>query len=277
MKRLFGLLICIGLCFGLFATAGCGGIDLYIYMYAGEYAPISAEEQLENVKDIDIDWLAGSVKITTADVEKVIITESGAESAKYPAYYRLQANGFLTIKFLKSGETRKDDIEKNLIITLPKTIDLQGVDVDAATADVTIDKVECDSLALSHLKGNSWVKNSTFSNAKIETNSGNTVVDNCTVVYKLTLNPYQGTVQVSSSDIMDYAIITYKGEITLVLNEDSFSLDLEEGSKCEHEDFELTEGERGLLIYGDEDNILHKITFGATHREGLLNLVKSVV
>lgn len=275
MRKFLGLIFCLGFFPIIFALTGCGGVDLYMYIHASKYAAIQTGEY-ENIKEMQIDWISGSLTIKSGDVSNVVIAESGEMAVKKPAYFRQLEDGTIDIKYFKSGETRDTTVLKNLVITVPNDMSLKGIYINAPFADVTIDGVTCDDLKVTTNTNNADVKNSSFSTAKIVSGSGETKVRNCSVEYTLTVNPNTGKVEIYDCDVLDYSVYTYKGEITITLPDESFVLTTADNGVCNYEDAfgELvSDGDDGL-IYGDPENIMHKVSFEATHRSGILNLLK---
>ncbi len=275
MKKLFSFLMCLGLMGLAFAFSGCGGVDLYMYIYAGEYKRITSSTSFEEeIKDLEINWLAGELKVIAGDVDKITLTETGEKVEDKPGYYRLTNDGHLDIEYFKSGEVRDPKIIKNLTITIPRSYNFMGIDINTTHGNVYLDGVVSNTIKLIHTNGNSLVKNSTFEMAKVITKVGFSNITNSVVQEDLILNPNEGKVEVTSCNVKDYIVYTYKGEITLTMPDESFALTIDPAStgRCNHEDFEIVDG-----VYGDRENILHTISFSSTHSSAVLNLVKLVV
>ena len=279
MKKLFGFVLCALLLPVVFTFTGCGGVDLYMYMYAGKYEAISSGDTFDNVKDIDIDWITGNLTIKSGAVEKVTITENGDNAGSKPAYYRQFKNGLMDIKYFKSGETRDTSIMKDLVITIPEDTVLKGIEINAPMANVNIIGVECNDIKITTSSGDTVVTGSGFTTAKVVAGSGDITFTSCSVDYTLTLNPNTGNVLVENCDVLDYTVYTFSGIITIKLDDESFLLDWNTnlGGICNYEDAfgTLTDDGEGGLVYGDVAEILHKISFEATSDNGTLNLLKN--
>jgi DUF4097 and DUF4098 domain-containing protein YvlB len=263
----------------VFAFSGCGGVDLYMYLYAGQYTQIVSGGSYENVKDLDIDWVAGNITIKSGNVDNVTITERGDNAAVRPAYFRHLENGFMDIRYYRSGETRDTSIMKDLEIVIPNNTTLKGILINAPlVSNINIIGVNCDDVKITTNSSNVVVTSSNFSTAKVVSTTGDITFTSCIVDYTLTLNPNTGNVLVENCEVLDYSIYTFQGTITLKLDDESFLLDWTEGfGTCNYEDFgELTADGKGGKIYGDiEEDILHKISFEATHTTGTLILLKN--
>ena len=275
MRKFLALIFCLGFFPIIFTLTGCGGVDLYMYIHASKYSAVQ-NGGYENVKEIQIDWLSGSLTVRSGDVDNVVLAESGEMAVKKPAYYRQLEDGTIDIRYYKSGETRDLTVAKNLIITVPREGALKGLYINALNAEVTIDGIVCDDLKVNVSTNNADIKNSDFSTAKVVSGNGEVLVRNCSVDYTLTINPNVGNVTVTDCEVLDYSVYTYKGNITITMPDESFVLSMAEYGECNYEEAfgELEEGEDDTLIYGDPENILHKISFEATHRDGTLTLLK---
>lgn len=277
MKKLLSVLICFGL-FGLVMTlSACGGVDLYMYIFAGEYSKITQNLTLDNVKELEINWLAGELKIVSGDVEKITLTESGDRAEDKPGYYRLREDGHLNIEYFKSGEVRDHKVIKNLTITVPQNFNFINIEVKSTYGDIILEGISSDEMKLTHSNGNGLVRNCQGGLVKIVTSTGSFEMLNSTVEGILTLNPNEGTMDITSCNVRDYKVYTYKGVVTLTIPDEAFLLDLRDYGTCNHEDFDLVESTNGKLVYGEESEVLHNITFESTHRAAVLNLIKSVV
>lgn len=275
MKKLFSLLMCLGLIGLAVAFSGCGGVDLYMYIYAGEYKRITSSTTFtDEIVDLEINWLAGDLTVVAGDVENVTLAEFGEKAEDKPGYYRLTMDGHLDIEYFKSGEVRDSKIVKNLVVTIPRSYEFIKVSIKAIHGNVCIDGINGNTLNLTHTNGNAMVKNCSFEIAEVKTTVGISNILNTVVQEDLILNPYEGKVDVASCNVKDYIVYTYKGNITLTVPDEAFSLTVNPAStgKCNHEDFELVDG-----VYGDSENILHTISFSSTHSSAVLNIVKSVV
>ncbi len=278
MKKLLGLALFVLLLPMVFTLSGCGGVDLYMYLYAGKYEQIVSGGSYDNVKDLDIDWIAGNITIKSGNVEKVTISESGDNAGARPAFCRQLENGYMDIRYFKSGETRDTSIMKDLEIIIPADSELKGIEINAPLVNnINITGIDCNDIKINTSSSNVVVTSSNFATAKIVSTTGDITFTSCSVDYTLTLNPNTGNVLVENCDVLDYSINTFQGQITLKLADESFLLDWTEGfGTCNYEAFgELESDGKGGKIYGDPLEILHKISFEATHTTGTLILLKN--
>lgn len=73
-----------------------------------------------SIKNLDIDWVTGSVTVEYHDEDTVIVKETSNVSLDNDTKLRWQLEGdTLTVKFAKSGARIKSNTEKHIVITLP--------------------------------------------------------------------------------------------------------------------------------------------------------------
>lgn len=130
----------------------------------------------DEVREISVDWAAGKITVSSADVTEIRFSETG--SSKYPMVWKLK-NGKLDIDFCE------DDLhfgfrnfgflnfgEKDLTILVPRDFSCEELEVDTASttlevSDLTIRKVDLDTAS-----GICRFQNCTISELDIDTASG---------------------------------------------------------------------------------------------------------
>ncbi len=101
----------------------------------------------QEINAISIDWFSGSIDILNSDNPSVSICEEadGALNDTLRMRHYVDENGKLNIQFCKNGislNTKKlKNLKKRLVIEVPRSLDLDEIEVDAVNADVTIDSV----------------------------------------------------------------------------------------------------------------------------------------
>ena len=87
----------------------------------------SASVTAEGIRDIEIDWAAGTITIAPGDVEEITVSESAVSDEKYQMVSK-QSGDKLTIQFCREtvsfGMHLNESIKKDLVITVPQ--DWQG-------------------------------------------------------------------------------------------------------------------------------------------------------
>lgn len=110
----------------------------------------------DEIRDLDIEWAAGTIVIQPGNVDEITITESDVSNEKYAMVWK-QSGSKLTIQFCKDstidfnfGFTINNVLEKDLLITVPQDWECRSLEIDAASAtlevyDLTIREVEIDT------------------------------------------------------------------------------------------------------------------------------------
>lgn len=122
----------------------------------------------DEIREIEINWAAGSILIMPHDVEEIEISESDVSDPKYTMECYRKSNK-LVINFSEEnkynygfGITINDSLSKDLTILVPKDWELGTLEIDAASAKLEV----CDM---------------TISDVEIETASGVCEFENCNV------------------------------------------------------------------------------------------------
>lgn len=114
-----------------------------------------AELDPAGVKEIEIQWAAGNIRIEPTDTNKILIRENAVENAKHTIFWE-QDGDELSVKFSKEDTIKLFGINdnsvsgKDLTIYVPKDWLCNSLDIDAAMATITINnliikEVEIDS------------------------------------------------------------------------------------------------------------------------------------
>lgn len=146
---------------------------------AGETgAPTSADTNTAvaaQIRDIEIEWVSGTITIQPGDVDAVTFSESGVTDEKYAMVWK-QSESKLSIDFCQDdfnfGITINSALQKDLFITVPQDWQGGSLEIDAADAtlevrDLTIREVEIDSAS-----GTCYFDNCTVDTLDLDTASG---------------------------------------------------------------------------------------------------------
>ena len=111
------------------------------------------------VSSINIDWYCGDVDIRYYDGSDVRVYERS--DSTLPDYlqmrYRLNSDGELDIRFCKSGKYRNgelNNLNKLLIVEVPRGIDLAEIELDGVEVRMTIEQVVSRQLTVDGVKIN---------------------------------------------------------------------------------------------------------------------------
>ena len=142
---------------------GVFGFNGYTYPDADTYsvggATLTPEsEDYETVKNIDIGWLAGSVKVVPSEGDEIKIYEedvSGVEES-HLLRWRLK-NGTLSVKYAESGlmwYDGKDEV-KHLTLSIPEDMlaDMGEFKVDLVSASLCVPTLVCREVSIDTVSG----------------------------------------------------------------------------------------------------------------------------
>lgn len=151
---LLGILLA-GLGIGLFMTDFDSAVTSSTWHNAttGEQGT-SVSFDADEIQELEIQWLAGSITITPAgNTDRIHITESAVSDAKYQMVCK-QSPGKITIEFSEEnfsgfGLSINENLSKDLEILVPADWVCKELDIDAASAsvsasDLVINKVDFD-------------------------------------------------------------------------------------------------------------------------------------
>ena len=126
------------------------------------------------VKDLDILWVAGNITVQPGDVEDIVFSESGVRDERYAMVWK-QTGSKLTIQFCKNSvsEINLDDtLTKDLTITVPRDWTCNGLDVDAAAANVDVNDLIIREVDIDGASGECDFRNCDVGTIDLDTASG---------------------------------------------------------------------------------------------------------
>ena len=128
----------------------------YHYEHASEYA--AGETELpDKVKNLDIDWVSGAVRIVYYDGNSILIDEKSEKKISDDMQLRWWLDGdTLRIRYAKNGYRTFhlfSSQKKELILTLPEEIVLNDVTIDATSGVLDIPALKAETLSLDVTSG----------------------------------------------------------------------------------------------------------------------------
>lgn len=101
---------------------------------------------VKGIKNLQINWAAGSVEVRTGEVHAITIFENGNNS-KYKAVYNIQ-DDTLIIDYCSSNGTTGNIEEKHLIVTVPSDWYCHEMELNCAALDIRLSDLQIGSLEL---------------------------------------------------------------------------------------------------------------------------------
>lgn len=198
-----------------------------------------------SVRDIEVEWAAGSIVIQPMDIAEIYIAEEGANQSSNPMVWNVR-EGKLSIQYCKEParvfvfgmDVKLED--KNLIIQVPRSWQCNTLEIEAASAtlevqDLTIRKVEFDGAS-----GTCDFRSCTVETLDLDTASGDV---------RFTGSLQQLDCDAASADIVleltnvprSLDMDTASGDLDVTLPEDAgFTVTLDAMSSDFESDFETT-------------------------------------
>ncbi len=162
----------------LLSLTGCfirskGVISTYKYDSFSKYSVGNASVDPSKVKDIEIDWISGSVKVVYGKTRTIEIAET-ANSGKISEDEQLRwmvDGDKLRIKFMKSGFKLINDLNKSLVVTIPEGMAFDEIEIDTVSSDSVI-SVRAKSYEISNVSGDVAVTTDQVDEFEMKTVSG---------------------------------------------------------------------------------------------------------
>ena len=139
----------------------------------GSYTGGEIRVPAEDITALDIDWVAGDVKIMVTDGEEIVVTEHADHGI--PEEYALQLEADNTLRIRYSNDVWGIDMpEKDLTVLLPRTVaeNLTAVDLSGVSADFAVDRLTVrDAFSFDTASGKLKTEALTATGAKADVNS----------------------------------------------------------------------------------------------------------
>ena len=180
----------------LVATTGFGGCTTM-----GRYEKYDNADLYQNgnftyaaadIKEVEIDWVLGSVEIVQSDAAELSVSEESIKDVDKQLHYYLEGTT-LKIKFCKSGlRTNIEEKYKNLRVEIPSSVYLEidsvsapitigeatlsGLSVETVSGDLIAEKINTPAIEIETVSGELSIGLTEKSNVEIETVSGDMVI-----------------------------------------------------------------------------------------------------
>ncbi len=135
------------------------------------------EFEANAVSELEIEWVAGKILIEPADVEKITVKEDGNFDRKYAMDLR-QTGRELKIQFCEEqigtyfGIHTRSDVEKDLMILVPRDWTCDSLEIDCASASVEVNDLTIREVDFDGASGVCEFENCTVTEMDIDTASG---------------------------------------------------------------------------------------------------------
>ena len=126
----------------------------YGYANAEKYTAGEAEIP-QAVRNLDVDWTEGSVTLEYHDLDTVLIRETADKTIGEDLRVRWWLDGdTLRVRYARPGLRLSLNLNKKLVLTLPRDAEMGAVSLSAASADLIVPSLKAESLKMEAASGN---------------------------------------------------------------------------------------------------------------------------
>ena len=184
----------------------------YTYKHANEYVA-GDREITDKIDKIEIDYVAGDVKLITADTDKVTIEETSKKKMKENQQVHTWVEGStLHVRYCKSDRhINLSNLDKKLEITIPEDVKLDDLTIEMASGNVDA-TCEAEKFNLDAASGEIVLNQiGEADEVKVDTASGDINL-NLETVDKLKVSAASGDIKVNGEDVKDVDSDTASGK-----------------------------------------------------------------
>ncbi len=214
MKKVCVIMAAVAATAAFGAFAGCNSVAYVKYANADLYTVGGASFTVDKVKEVEVDWVGGSIEIAQSSSNTVeIVEDGGIENEEQKMRYYLDGN-VLKIKYCQSGlRGNIKEQNKNLRVSLPAAA---SIEVESKTAVVTVGVIAVNGFSIETISGNFTAERIECNQAEFETVSGKMTVGEL-ITTTLSAETTSGDISVShlSADFMD--VETTSGDLSFGL------------------------------------------------------------
>ena len=159
MRKIASLLFAAAFIAVLVVTAsGCSLMTSTIrFTYKGASNYTAGGCEVTDVKDIDVDWVSGSIEIVTNSGDTVVVSETTNKEIEDELKVHCWLDGgTLRIRFCKSGiktGSRFSGVEKKLTVSVPESISIGKLEIDDVSANLTASGVNVGTVGIDSVSG----------------------------------------------------------------------------------------------------------------------------
>lgn len=206
----------IGMLAGLFCTVlcGCGSVSLF-YENADRYS-VGNAEITDPVENIELDWIAGAVRIEYHGEDSILLTETASDTLTKETTLHWYLDGTtLRIKFAGSGRLYLRNLHKDLTLTLPEGFSAGSIDISLASATLDAPELQAERVEVSTASGNVSLVASATEKIDISSASGRIELTQRGTCRKVDIESASGNITVTSDTVNDLDIHSASGKVIL--------------------------------------------------------------
>lgn len=193
------------------------------------------------VQNLEIDWPAGSVIIAPSDGNQIIISETPVDRPEEQLAYSLRGGTLRILYHAKKTVPNFNHFHsKDLTILVPQDFALNLLDLDTASADLSISNMAMKDADVDGASGRSRFENCRLGSLSVDTVSGDVFISG--QVTELDVDSTSSSIQAELTNVpREISADTTSGSLELTLPKDAgFTLELETISGNFRSDFDTT-------------------------------------
>ena len=231
----------------LLSLCSCGSLitDFSSYADASSYTVGGGSVSADDITEICVNWVSGSVKIEESDTDKITFsevssldtekdslgeaTENKELSESLKMRYKTN-NGKLTIQFCKSALRIRTaaikDLKKDLTLYVPKGTELSEIRADIVSSDLYIADVSTKKIDLNSVSADMKLVNCKTDKIKCDTVSGDLKIMTDDVLNDMEMNAVSGNLSITAKSVDKLDMDSVSANADLTLEEFNFTLNL---------------------------------------------------
>lgn len=208
------------------------------------------------VREIEVDWLGGSVMVVLTDDDSLSFAEMAYQDVPEEQRLSYALDGdTLKIDFCRSGHLLSSSPEKQLVLSIPRGLTLEKFEADTTAAAVNVTCLHTQTVDISTVSGGVDLAAEAYE-IDISTTGGCAAVD--ADFYQLDFSAVSGSLTLTMQRAAEVDAETVSGGVTIHLPPSSygFALDFETVSGTPEIAFDANGGD-GHWTYGDKASTLN--------------------
>ena len=222
---------------------------------AAGYASETFSVEPARVREIEVDWLGGSVMVVLTDDDSLSFAEMAYQDVPEEQRLSYALDGdTLKIDFCRSGHLLSSSPEKQLVLSIPRGLTLEKFEADTTAAAVNVTGLHTQTVDISTVSGGVDLAAEAYE-IDISTTGGCAAVD--ADFYQLDFSAVSGSLTLTMQRAAEVDAETVSGGVTIHLPPSSygFALDFETVSGTPEIAFNANGG-NGHWTYGDKASTL---------------------
>lgn len=157
----------------LAAGLGIGQFAFHFGSTSGSYITGSGSADASEIRNLKIDWAAGAIRIISSDTDRITFSEEGEAGEDSRMVYEIKGST-LTIRYTESSFRIGffSDPVKNLTVCVPADWQCSRLEVNAASAGLTVESLTADEMKINTASGECDFQSCTVGDLSISTASG---------------------------------------------------------------------------------------------------------